>query len=74
MTHALLVPVQIEVSRNVRVRRRGGDLLRRRFDWVDGYKIVVDGKELQPYMRKRDAVAFCKKQGWTYSLPAGKGT
>ncbi len=36
------------------------------YRWVDGvYIITPDGKKLFPPMLKRDARAYCKREGWT---------
>lgn len=57
LPEATLFPVLIE-ARNTRSIR-----------WVQGYKITSpDGKELQPFMRRRAAKAFCKAQGWAYFI------
>ena len=54
---AKLFPVQIEVGALIRGRPA--------YRWVEGYKIInPQGHELQPYLRKREAVAFCKESGW----------
>lgn len=50
---ATLVPVLMEVPRG------------RKYAWVEGFKVVTPtGSEIQPYMRKREARAFCRERGW----------
>lgn len=34
-----------------------------------GYIVYTpEGNELQPYMRCREAIRFCKAQGWKYQI------
>jgi hypothetical protein len=59
---ASLIPVSMEIASGQSYR------------WVDGFKVInPKGHELQPYMRKREARAFCKAQGWKPSIDASQG-
>lgn len=50
---ATLIPARFE-----RATARG-------FVWCDGVKIITpSGTEIQPYMSKTDARAYCKREGW----------
>lgn len=38
------------------------------YKWVTGYYVIKpDGKKLFPPMRRSEAIAFCKAQGWDHS-------
>lgn len=59
MATATLIPTQMEVG----CTRHGKPSYR----WVPALKVITpDGKEIQPYMRIREARAFCKAQGWQW--------
>jgi hypothetical protein len=54
MDTATLVPTLMEGKAHGRTHQ-----------WVEGFMVVnPQGRELQPYMRKREARRFCKSQGW----------
>ena len=39
------------------------------YRWVDCFKVIdPQGREIQPWMRIREAYAFCKSQGWGYVI------
>ena len=61
---AKLISVRIEVPQKSRRRHGVGS-----YKWIDGFKVITpEGMELQPYMRKREAVSHCKERGWTTGL------
>jgi hypothetical protein len=54
---AALVPVRIEVASPCRGRPG--------YRWADGFKVITPaGHEIQPWMTKREARAFCKARRW----------
>lgn len=71
MPEATLVHVQMEVSHS---RLRPSLLLGRMwyqpgYRWVNGFKVIdPQGREIQPYMRIREAYAYCKEQGWSFRV------
>ncbi len=57
MEQATLRRVIVEVRRPTRV------------DKVEGYAITSpDGKEIRPYMTKREAKTYCYDQGWSWKI------
>lgn len=39
------------------------------YRWVDCFKVIdPHGRELQPWMRIREAYKYCKEQGWDYEV------
>lgn len=60
---AKLWPVRMEIP----APRKG----RPGYAWIDGYQIESPGGGLlYPYMRPRNATAFCRANGWTAEIQA----
>ncbi len=62
---ATLVRERMEVGSPVR-RKHG---MSPSYRWVDCFKVLdPQGREIQPWMRIREAYAYCKQQGWGYVI------
>jgi len=61
MDFAILMPVQVEVIR----KGHKGSNKPCSYKWVEGYQVIQpNGLLVYPYMRKREARAYCRDQGW----------
>lgn len=59
MTKAILRNVRFEVP----YTRNG----RPSYKMVEGYQVISpEGSQLFPYMRKLEAISFCKQRDWKY--------
>lgn len=63
---AKLITSQMEIGSPRKTRSHG---FQPSYRWVECYKVIdPQGREMQPYMRKREAVKFCKLNKWEYEI------